>query len=85
MQEIVERVPDSYQEEDAPRERSPYEEECEEDWSRSRHWYYNVVPLGSRGNVTRCGRETLKVCVVHVHNILKWDSACTELCRMYKT
>ena len=31
--------------EDAPRERSPYEEE---EWSHGRHGYYNVVPPGSR-------------------------------------
>ena len=37
------------------------------------------------GNVMRCGRETLKVCGVHAHNIVTWDAPCKELRVMYKT
>ena len=81
VQDTVDWVLGPYQEEDVPRERSPHEEQ---DWSRGRHGHYNDVPLGPRGHVTGCGLEALKVCVVHVHNILKWGSACTELRSMYK-
>ena len=33
----------------------------------------------------RCGRDTLKVCVVRAHNLVKWDSARRELRIMYRT
>ena len=33
----------------------------------------------------RCGRKALTVCVVHVHNAVKWDSDCCALRIMYKT
>ena len=83
MHETAEWVHDPRPEEDAPRERSPYEEE---EWSRGRQGYYNVARPGQEKRmllVAAC--NTLKICVVHVHNIVKWDSACTELRSMYNT
>ena len=41
--------------------------------------------LERRRKVLRCGRKTLELCVVHVHNLLKWDSACRELRVMSRT
>ena len=46
---------------------------------------WRIYQKGRRGGelVTRCGRETWKVCVVHVHNDIKWGNACTGLRSMY--
>ena len=30
-------------------------------------------------HVTRCGRETWIICVVHIHNSVKWSKTCDEL------
>ena len=76
------------EEEDAPRERSPQGEAEEQEgdyWSRGRTGYYIVLPPGERGHVLRCGRGTLRFCVVHVHKILKLGSACRQLQVMCKT
>jgi len=36
-------------------------------------------------HVTRCGRETWTICVVHIHNNVKWSKTCDELRSMYMT
>ena len=88
VHETAEWVDYPYQEdEDAPRERSPPKEEegQKQHWSRGRSGYYRALPPGARGNVLRCGQGTLRICVVQVHNILKWDSPYRELRVMYKS
>ena len=47
-------------------------------WSKGT---WRIHQKGRRGGepVTRCGREAWKICVVHVHNDVKWGNACTEL------
>ena len=74
------------------RRRNPGAEPCERSRDESRKgrkgWSkgtWRIHQKGRRGGepVTRCGRETWKNCVVHVHNGLKLGNACTELRGMY--
>ena len=83
MHETSEWVHDPGPSADAPRKRSPYEEE---EWSSGSTGYYKVCQQGSNKDyVTRCGLQTLKICVAHVHNRVQLSKPCTELRSMNKT
>ena len=84
VQDTAEWVPDPRPPWNAPHGRSPHDEN--RTGPHGSGGYYKYTQKKTRAeHVTCCGVQALKICVVHVHNLVKWDETCTELRSMYKT
>ncbi len=72
---------------EAPREQSREEHrEGNKGNKRRSKRKWRIYQRGYRGElVTRCGRKTWTICVVHIHNDVKWGKMCAELISMFLT